>query len=368
MIKENTVIATMPIKPQEYTNLGMYIAPTLMDVIGEKLQCRKVFAMNLLNAYKNKESCKSIYESDILKNGITFDDLFVDSLVTDELLAIIYEMIERQIVVAENKEVIRCSCGKVDMLYDSTNNESLGKLYKKENENFVCTVCGTECKVYKQDVLLLELNENVDDSVKIVPNFLSKDINHLSKIFRGSKFLVSKNRETGYKINYKGKDYNIDIDFLWLNYFKLFPEENQILIASNHQVYQMYIMNYINKISSDKNLNFIANPYVRVLNDYYPLEQYEQRSNSIYKKLLILYSLKWRKKESFWDYSTINYLSNISDTRKKNLYEAILKYENDLMLTTKDLDEYIEEFLQKGINMQRNIIDAKKLIREKRGE
>jgi len=35
------------------------------------------------------------------------------------------------------------------------------------------------------------------------------------------------------------------------------------------------------------------------------------------------------------------------------------------METTNDINIYIEEFLQKGINMQRNIIDSKKLIRKK---
>ena len=69
MDKENIVIATMPIKPQDKTNLGMYIAPTIMDVVGEKLECRKVFSMNLLNTYKDKSNCKDIYLQDIERNG-----------------------------------------------------------------------------------------------------------------------------------------------------------------------------------------------------------------------------------------------------------------------------------------------------------
>jgi len=268
MDKNNIVVATMPIKPQDKTNLGMYISPTIMDVVGDKLDCKKVFSMNLLNTYKDKNKAKDIYLNDIQRNGIKYDELLLDSSYTNELLSIILTMIETDIVSPRELEVTRCTCGKVDILSESIQNEHLGKLYKRDKDKIICKECGSICRKYKENVLVLNLKDNVDDKVNLIPSFLKNDTNHLSKIFKGSQILVSKQRNTGYKITYKGKTYNIDIDFIWSNYFKLFKEENQILIASNHQVYQMYIMNYLSKISSNKNISFIAHPYIRQLMDF----------------------------------------------------------------------------------------------------
>lgn len=365
MNKDDIVVATLPIEPQEKTNLGMYIAPTLMNVIGEKLNCHKVFSINTLNTYIDKNDAKDIYLSDIQRNGIKYDTLLIDSLYTDKLLEIISNILETRIIKPSIKEVTRCACGKVDILSESIKNEHLGKLYKKVENNLICKSCGSICKSYKESVLILKLKNDVDDTIKIVPSFLKNDTNNLTKVFKGSEFLISKQRNTGYTLTYNKNTYNIDIDFIWANYFKLFSEDNQVLIASNHQLYQMYIMNYLSRISSNKNISFVATPYIKGTNGYSPQDKYEKSTNDIYKKLLILYSLKWKKKDCNWDKSIVDYISNISDTRKLNLYKTILNYENNKSNNINELDVYLEEFLKKGINMQKNIVDSKKLVRKK---
>lgn len=81
------------------------------------------------------------------------------------------------------------------------------------------------------------------------------------------------------------KKFNIDIDFLWTNYFRLFDNEQIIMLASNHQTYQMYLLNYLNKIISGNEICFVANPYMNKSNVMNPLVEYEKTEDSIYKKL-----------------------------------------------------------------------------------
>ena len=38
---ENLTVMTMPIKPYEKINIGLMIAPTLVDIIGSTLKCKK---------------------------------------------------------------------------------------------------------------------------------------------------------------------------------------------------------------------------------------------------------------------------------------------------------------------------------------
>lgn len=74
--------------------------------------------------------------------------------------------------------------------------------------------------------------------------------------------------------------------------------------------------------------------------------------------------MKWRNKNCEWSNSVIDYLSNISTTRRNNLYKVIQdcgkKFDESKMPT----DLYLENILQKGINMQTNIPESKKLVKK----
>ena len=46
MDKKNTIILTLPIKPQSETNIGMMLSPTVMDYIGSALKIKKNIGFN----------------------------------------------------------------------------------------------------------------------------------------------------------------------------------------------------------------------------------------------------------------------------------------------------------------------------------
>ncbi len=358
------VVMTMPIKPQEETNIGMYISPTLMEVLSDILSCDSVMAVNLLNTYKDKDLQLKHFIDDLERQGIKYDKLFVDKNYVDKILTLIQELIKRGFVKKSTEEVFRCDCGKVDFLKQGINSNT-NKLYYEKNGKYYCKECGSECKSFKEDVLVLDLSKDVDDSMLIVPTFLKNDVKHLTKAFKGSKMLVSKQRDTGYQLDVDGKKFNIDIDFLWTNYFRFFDNDQIIMLASNHQLYKMYLLNYLNKIISGNEICFVAHPYMNLSRELNPLAEYEKTRDSIYKKLFILYNLKWQNKNCDWSSSTISYLSNISTTRRNNLYKVIENCGNKFDENMMPLDEYLENILRRGINMQQNIPESKKLVLKK---
>lgn len=187
----------------------------------------------------------------------------------------------------------------------------------------------------------------------------------MSKKFLNTDILVSKKRETGYKIDTGNCVYNIDIDFLWSNYFKLYEKTNQIYIASNHQLFNMFIMNYLSRTTSNKNLIFIASPYMKVNLDE-AKKQYEVRKLKEYKALLLLYNLRWKGKECIWSDSVMKYLTSISDTRLSNLYKSMILSSKDKINNDCELDDIIDSILVNETRMQGNIKLMKKMFREGR--
>lgn len=93
--------------------------------------------------------------------------------------------------------------------------------------------------------------------------------------------------------------------------------------------------------------------------------QYESKKLKEYKELLLLYNLKWKNKDCNWSDSNANYLKNISDTKLKNLYDALILSSKDLTKKDYEFDRLISEMLKKETNIQNNIKTMKKLYNAK---
>ena len=231
-------------------------------------------------------------------------------------------------------------------------------MYIKKDEDFFCKSCGEKCEYILRKDLYLYIDPNIDYEVHITPKFLSSDLEHFYKNFLNSYLLVSKNRNTGYQVKSLSSNlYNIDIDMLWMNYIQCFDEKNQILIASNHQLYEMFILNYINNIFGTKNLSFIATPYMNKtdLDIYFELDKID---DILYKKLALIYSLKWRKKNCDWDKTIFKGISKLGGANREILYNIITGEFEDYK---GDLDNYINELLTNHIVMQKNIKTLRKI-------
>lgn len=359
MNKRDTIILTLPIKPQKETNIGMMLSPTIMDYVGTALGIEKNIGFNVIHSYDDKDVSLDEYLNYVNTSGIDYDSMFIDKKHSDELLSIIDKLYHDGFLKVKEKEKTRCECGRVDMLHESVNNE---KLYYRKDDKIICKHCGKECKKYKEKVLVLEMgSEQIIPS--ICPLYLEKDMIELSKSFKNSDVLISKNRITGFDIETSDGVFNIDVDFIWSNYFNLMEQGNQIYIASNHQLFAMYFMNYLSKITSDKNLTFIANPYLKV--DLGKAKtQYEMMKLKEYKVLLLLYNLRWHNKNCNWSDSVATYLNGISDTKIKNLYKAMILGAKEFDKPDVELDKILYSMLNYNTNMQNNIKMMKKMYKE----
>lgn len=362
-MKDDILVSTMPIKPQKSTNIGMLIAPMLVNLLSDIYDSERIISMNSLNSYLNKDNELEVYKNDIDKNNIKYDRIFIDKNNVYDILNIIEKLYKDGFLSIKNKEKVVCDCGKVDMLKDALSYNS--KLFHCDNlGNIICNSCSGKCNIYSEKELCLELKQDIDDTVSIAPLYLKKEMKAFSKQFKGCDILISKNRNTGYSLMLDGIKFNIDVDFLWNNYFKMFEQDNQILIASNHQLLLMYLMNYLAKITSNKNLTFVANPYVLNKDEDISSKFYEI-DNEFYKKLFILYNLKWRQKTCYWSSSIYDYLSKASSTKLLNLYKSIIISSKDLINYKKlSLEEQIDKILIDNTNMQENIKLMKKLYKE----
>ena len=72
---ENITVTTMPIKPYEKINIGLMIAPTLVDIIGSIIKCKKVLSFNLLHSFDNKVPVLSNYIGKIKEFNINYDEI-----------------------------------------------------------------------------------------------------------------------------------------------------------------------------------------------------------------------------------------------------------------------------------------------------
>ena len=128
----------------------------------------------------------------------------------------------------------------------------------------------------------------------LYPNFINKDIKTFWETVGKNEIIVSRSRETGIKFSYHNETYNIDIDFLWQMYLSLFSSEEKVVICSNHQLYQLFMVSLLeNCFRNNGKTICLATPYLNVENQ---LEcSLEKRLLST--KLVALLSLKWAKKE-----------------------------------------------------------------------
>lgn len=102
------IVMTMPIKPQKNTNIGMFIAPTIMNTLSEMFVCKSVMATNLLNTYKNKDNDLQIYIDDLKKQGIKYTELFVDKQNSEKILEVIVKLIYDGYITKKRESIYRC--------------------------------------------------------------------------------------------------------------------------------------------------------------------------------------------------------------------------------------------------------------------
>ena len=351
-MNNNFVSMTLPAKPQNKTSLGMLIAPVMMELLGNKINSPKIITLNNLHTYR-REDFKDVYFNDLKQNMISYDRCYIDSENTVFLLNILEELVKNKKIVEKTKKIYHCECGMVDFVSEGIcyNN---GKLYRRVNESIICNHCNKEVKIKEDKALVLPFKKRMIniDRIMVVPHFLSKELQYFLDTFDGQDILISKQRDTGYYIEYNNTRYSIDVELIWSQLFAI-ENSNKILYASNHQIYVMFIISLLNALYSNKELIFILSPYINNNSKFDNFDNIIGNSRPLVKKLFLIFSLNWKKKDNFWNYGLYKNINKLDDENLNKLYNYIASHIE--YSTSKELYNKIQLFLEKELCFEKVI-------------
>ena len=113
----------------------------------------------------------------------------------------------------------------------------------------------------------------------------------------------------------------------------------------------MFISNYINNIFNEKKVHYIATPYLTNNENIDFSEKIFSKDNAIYKKLSILYSLKWKYKTLNWNNGILEILNKLNNDELKEIHKLIVNISYN---PNNNIDSIINNILQ-NINLTNNI-------------
>ena len=354
-MSKNILTMSLPAKPREKTTIGMLFAPIIMELISTKTNSARMISLNTIHTYLSPERFTSTYLKDVRKWGIEYDTFFEDKVNYKLLLSILEQLISSKIICETEQEIYTCDCGIVEFIKNGLCYGD-GKLYSNIDGKLICNKCKSELVLKKQKVLVAKYN-SFDECVKVIPSFLGKEMNYFVDLFNNQEILISKNRKTGYTLIVNNNIYNIDVEFIWSQLYGV-NSNDKIMIASNHQVYTMFIINFFNRCFGKSNVIFVLTPY---MNDFTCFDNFEEKLDElspIAKKLYIIYSLNWKKKMCNWNYDLYKKIKKLKDEEINLLYEYV--YSLISFDTTTELYYKLNNFFMKELNFDKNLKDLKK--------
>lgn len=356
-MKNNMTVMSLPAKPQAKTNIGLMFAPLLMEIIANKTKSNKMITLNTLHTYVSSKDYVDVYLNDLKNFDVHFDEYYEDSVHSEELIGILRELIEKKIIVEKETEIYSCKCGKVDFIKNGLCFNG-GKLYSKNDSSLVCNECCSQVCLETRKVLVLNYSD-LNENVRVFPEFLKKEMNYFVELFNNQDILISKSRDTGNYIVLNDTKYNIDIEFIWSQLYGI-NNDDKIMIASNHQVYVMFMMNMLNRLYGKSECAFVLTPYMDNDTKFENFNTKFEELSSVHKKLFLFYSLNWKKKTCSWDLGTYKKIKRLSLEDANKLYSYICReIEYD---TLDELMDLLNIFFIKESNIDKNLNKIKELI------
>ena len=344
------VFVSMPAKPRENNNTGAIIAAALCDYLGDVFGGEKILTTNLIHSYKDPEKYLDQYLNSIKDFGNRYDILLKDVDYGDKILDIVGDMLDIGIIKSGTERILRCDCGKVELSHNGVRKKNNADHYSVVGDKVVCNCCNGECKEYYDNILYIPIEMDKITEVKVVPSFLSKCVNGKNKDMVDTRFIISKIRNTGYSICYRGNSYFIDVDFIWMNLFRFIDCDEATLICSNKQSLKIFYINYIYSIYKSVRMNFILHPYLNCVGN----SLLDSSNNyKLLKKLMVLFSLSWNRENCSWNEGVYSFLSKLTEPQLQHLYDTMCNIPNDILNSKCDMSEKIEDVLKLGTNFQK---------------
>lgn len=350
------LIITMPIAPYSNFSVGKLVTPVLGEMLAKKLNAKFIMSVNLLDSYKKREI--DGFTELLKKYDIVPDEYWIDSQNISKLLEKIQILVDNGYIYSAKREVLTCNCGKIDISKGNLNTINMqDALFYESNGKYYCKNCNGECFFKNEDVLVFDSPRVIKNNMQFYPKFINNDIKTFIKTIGSNEMIISRTRNTGIQFNYNNKNYNLDIDFLWGVYLSLFENYEKIVLCSNHQLYQLFVVGMLEKcFDKTNNTILLATPYLNISNKEEE-KLLEERILSL--KLFIIFNQKWAKKENAFNTSLLKYLNSMNVQKKQQLYDLVLTSKED----EKELYSLLHETLNSDFNFQNSTKTLKKVRR-----
>lgn len=339
----NKMVITLPIAPYKNFSIGKLSTPILAEALAKKIDGKFYLAVNLLDSYKERNI--DGYKELLDMYGITLDEFWIDKEHINDLLDSIYFLIQNGYIYKIKKDMLLCNCKKVEIAKDNISSiNMIDSCFQIIDGEYYCKSCKKRCYIYEKEVLVLDARAVYKENMLFFPDFINKDVKTFHNNIGINQVVISRERNTGINVIYNNKKYNIDIDFLWEIYLSLFSKSDKIVLCSNHQLFQLYMVlmleNCFNKESKTIGL---ATPYINVEN--FGIEK-ELENRMLSLKLFTLFNFKWSKKENSIDIGLLKYLNSMNVEKKQQLYHLTIKENANNSI------ENIKDILIKDFNFQ----------------
>ena len=334
----------MPIAPYQKFSVGKMSTPILAKSLATKLDAKYILAVNALDSYKARELDEYI---NLLKQyNIEPDEYWIDKDNIAKLLDKINYLIEHGYIHTKKMPIMSCNCKKVEIPVEniSTINMTDACFYEKDS-HYYCKHCGSICTEKEIDSLVFNSKLIQDASYTFFPEFINKDIKTFYNTILNNEIVISRERNTGVTLTYQNRTYNIDIDFLWEVYLSLFPNHDKIVICSNHQLYQLFMVSMLEKCFENRGKTIaLATPYLNIASKD---KESELQDRILSTKIFTILNQKWAKKENILDEGLLTYINSMNVNKKEMLYHILMDRN-----VTIDILEDLKKSLLRDFNLQ----------------
>lgn len=348
------IVMTMPIAPYHNFSVGKLSTPILAKSLAIKLNAKYVLAVNCLDAYKTRGIME--YMDLLHMYDLDPDEYWIDSEHREELLQQIYYLIDNNYIYSSKRDILSCHCKRVEIPIQHLDSINMNDAcFYRENGNYYCKYCHSICCVNEMDSLIFNPKLVTDCHFNFYPDFINKDIKTFHKNIFNNEMIISRERDTGISLDYHNNIYHIDIDFLWGVYLSLFSNKDKIVMCSNHQLYQLYLVTLLEKCFSNEGQTIsLATPYFN-LSDKNLEKELDGRILSL--QLFSIFNQKWSKKENVFDEGLLKFINTMNVEKKEMLYRIVMEEvkDSDMLLSLKKI-------LREDFNLQ----NANKVLKRRR--
>ena len=353
------IILTLPMMPVDGENYGKFVTPIICEALRNILNGKYYHCVNLLDSFNDRSQMLDGYIKSLNSNGIKYDALWYDNQNKDILINNIEKLVQLGYISEMVSSVYKCDCGVVEIEESkiATCNPNNLKFTYKDGEMY-CKTCGSKCQKYSEKILVFTPNGIKREAIAFLPDYLNRDIKTYEQTVLNSYLTISRDRNTGVQFDFNGRCYNIDIDFLWATYLANFPNTEKVVVSGNKMVYQLFLVGVLEKcLQNDSKTVLLGTPYIDNLKQISDNPNFLE--NNTFRKLAILFSMKWKNKNIKIDDTILKYLKKLTNADLELLYSIIC---NGNGINT-NLVEGVDYIIKNQFNMQNSV---KVLKRERR--